>query len=72
MQFFKINLSEIQRVKQMQLVDLAIFRDSLKGFRILAFGWSDGASFLPLDFVLCSSADVSKRLQGIRKEIVAD
>jgi len=42
---------------------------SLKGFRLLTLGWSDGASFLPLDFILCSSADASKRLQGIRKEL---
>lgn len=42
---------------------------SLKGFRLLTLGWSDGVSFLPLDFVLCSSTDASKRLQGIRKEL---
>ena len=42
---------------------------SIKGFRLLTMGWSDGASFLPLDFILCSSADASKRLQGIRKEM---
>ena len=39
----------------------------LKGFKLLSLGWSDGVSFLPLDFVLCSSAKVSKRLQGITK-----
>jgi len=39
----------------------------LKGFKLLTLGWSDGVSFLPLDFVLCSSAKVSKRLQGITK-----
>jgi hypothetical protein len=42
---------------------------SLKGFKLLTLGWSDGASFLPLDFILCSSARASKRLQGIRKEV---
>jgi hypothetical protein len=42
---------------------------SLKGFRLLTLGWSDGSSFLPLDFVLCSSAKASKRVQGIRKEM---
>jgi len=40
---------------------------SLKGFKLLTLGWSDGASFLPLDFVLCSSAKAAKRLQDIRK-----
>ena len=42
---------------------------SLKGFKLLTLGWSDGVSFLPLDFVLCSSAKASNRLQGIRKEV---
>lgn len=42
---------------------------NLKGFRLLTLGWSDGNSFLPLDFVLCSSSKADKRLQGISKEI---
>jgi hypothetical protein len=42
---------------------------SLKGFKLLTLGWSDGASFLPLDFILCSSAKAEKRIQGIKKEI---
>ena len=42
---------------------------SLKGFKLLTLGWSDGVSFLPLDFVLCSSADKDKRLQGVTKEL---
>ena len=42
---------------------------SLKGFKLLTLGWSDGVSFLPLDFILCSSAKANKRLQGIRKEV---
>lgn len=41
----------------------------LKGFKMLTLGWSDGVNFLPLDFVLCSSAKASKRIQGIKKEI---
>lgn len=40
---------------------------SLKGFKLLTLGWSDGVSFLPLDFVLCSSAKADKRVQGINK-----
>lgn len=40
---------------------------SLKGFKLLTLGWSDGFSFLPLDFVLCSSAKAEKRVQGIKK-----
>ncbi|MEW6587152.1 MAG: transposase [Nitrospirota bacterium] len=42
---------------------------SLKGFKLLTLGWSDGNSFLPLDFVLCASANAEKRLQGIVKEL---
>lgn len=42
---------------------------NLKGFKLLTLGWSDGASFLPLDFILCSSAKAEKRVQGIKKEL---
>lgn len=42
---------------------------SLKGFKLLTLGWSDGVSFLPLDFVLCSSTKESKRVQGITKDL---
>lgn len=42
---------------------------SLKGFKLLTLGWSDGNSFLPLDFILCSSTKESKRLQGVTKEL---
>ena len=42
---------------------------SLKGFKLMTLGWSDGVSFLPLDFILCSASEASKRLQGIRKEL---
>jgi len=42
---------------------------SMKGFKLLTLGWSDGNSFLPLDFVLCSSTKADKRLQGIKKEL---
>ena len=42
---------------------------SLKGFKLMTLGWSDGNSFLPLDFVLCASTKAEKRLQGITKEL---
>ena len=42
---------------------------SLKGFKLLTLGWSDGASFLPLDFILCSSAKASKRVQEIKEAV---
>ena len=42
---------------------------SLKGFKLLTLGWSDGVSFLPLDFILCSSTKAGKRLQGVIREV---
>ena len=39
----------------------------LKGFKLLTLGWGDGATFLPVDFVLRSSANVANRIQGIIK-----
>jgi hypothetical protein len=44
-------------------------RRHFKGFKMLTLGWSDGASFLPLDFVLCSSAKAEKRVQDINKKL---
>ena len=42
---------------------------SLKGFKMLTLGWSDGINFLPVDFVLSSSAKAAKRVQGITKKL---
>ncbi|MCW5213588.1 transposase, partial [Desulfobulbus sp. TB] len=42
---------------------------SLKGFRMLTLGWSDGVNFLPPDFALLSSAKADKRVQGITKKL---
>lgn len=44
-------------------------REYLNGFKLLTIGWSDGVSFLPLDFVLRSSAEVKNRIQGVTKEL---
>jgi len=60
------------RSKSVEL--LAWIRDhnsgrSLKGFRMLTLGWSDGVNFLPLDFALLSSAKAAKRVQGITKTL---
>lgn len=51
---------------------LARFKDHAtgayyKGFRMLILGWSDGHTFLPLDFALLSS--VKAGLTGIHPEI---
>jgi hypothetical protein len=40
----------------------------IKGFKLLTIGWSDGVTFLPLDFVLRSSAKAANRLHGIIKK----
>lgn len=41
----------------------------LNGFKLLQLGWSDGASFVPLDFVLRSSAKQKNRLQEATKAL---
>ncbi|BCO07979.1 transposase [Desulfolithobacter dissulfuricans] len=41
----------------------------LNGFKMLSLGWSDGATFLPLDFSMLSSANSQNRLQGITKKL---
>jgi len=38
-----------------------------KGFRMLTLGWSDGATFLPIDFSLLSSK--KSRINGISKKV---
>lgn len=51
-----------------------------KGFRMLTLGWSDGCSFMPIDFSLLSStkaqingisADVDKRTSGYKRRMNA-
>lgn len=42
---------------------------SLRGFSMLVLGWSDGFSFIPLDFVLGSSATKKSRLQEASKPV---
>lgn len=51
-----------------------------KGFRMLTLGWSDGQSFIPLDFALLSSsrssingisADIDKRSSGYKRRMEA-
>ena len=41
----------------------------VRGFRMLTVGWSDGVSFLPLDFAMLSSQKEQNRFQGITKKI---
>lgn len=41
----------------------------LRGFRMLTLAWSDGASLVPLDFALLSSANPCNRYQGVTKSL---
>ena len=41
----------------------------IKGFRMLTLGWSDGNSFLGIDFALLSSADKKNRYNEINADI---
>jgi hypothetical protein len=41
----------------------------LKGFKLLTLAWSDGATLLPLDFALRSSANKKRRYQEVTKDI---
>nr|WP_242637503.1 hypothetical protein [Desulfobacter hydrogenophilus] len=41
----------------------------IKGFRMLTLGWSDGNSFLGLDFALLSSVDKKNRYNEINPDI---
>ncbi len=41
----------------------------LNGFRMLTLGWSDGASFVPVDHAVLSSRKQKNRIQGITKEM---
>ncbi|MFC1836157.1 transposase, partial [Thermodesulfobacteriota bacterium] len=40
-----------------------------KGFRMLTLGWSDGASFVPVDHAVLSSPKDKHRIQGITKGV---
>ena len=44
-------------------------RRYLSGFKLLQLGWSDGASFVPLDFALRSSTQKKNRFQEVTKTL---
>ncbi|MBU4540597.1 MAG: transposase, partial [Firmicutes bacterium] len=41
----------------------------IKGFTLLALGWTDGYSFVPTDFAMMSSASKKKRIQEVSESI---
>jgi hypothetical protein len=46
-----------------------VFNKYFKGFRIMTMGWSDGNSFIPVDFALLSSNTATNRYQEINPNI---
>jgi len=46
-----------------------VFHEFVRGFNLLALGWSDGFSFIPVSFVLLSSAKLRNRYQEADQEI---
>ena len=46
-----------------------VFHEFVRGFNLLALGWSDGFSFVPVSFTLLSSAKKSNRYQEASKDI---
>lgn len=73
------------RSKKVELLTRCVDHSSLtkrfyKGFRMLTLGWSDGFTFMPLDFAFLSSvkfqingisADVDKRCSGYKRRLDA-
>jgi hypothetical protein len=80
---FDDSMFERNRSKAVEL--LARFKDHAtgsfyKGFRMLTMGWSDGHSFIPIDFALLSSAKsgitgmtegIDKRTHGYKRRLEA-
>lgn len=69
---FIIDDSMFERNRSKAVEMLARFKDHAtgafyKGFRMLTMGWSDGHSFLPLDFALLSSS--KSQINGINEKI---
>ena len=46
-----------------------VFHEFVRGFNLLALGWSDGFSFVPVAFTLLSSAKARNRYQEASEEI---
>ncbi|MBA2883273.1 GrpB-like predicted nucleotidyltransferase (UPF0157 family) [Desulfosalsimonas propionicica] len=69
---FDDSLYSRNRSKKVELLSRVFDHNSrkyLKGFRLLTLGWSDGNSFLGLDFALLSSPNERNRYNGITKSL---
>lgn len=72
MSVFIVDDSMFERNRSKSVELLARFKDHVtgnfyKGFRMLTLGWSDGHTFIPLDFSLLSSPN--SKIQGIEETI---
>lgn len=79
------SMFERNRSKKVELLARCMDHSSLtkrfyKGFRMLTMGWSDGFTFMPLDFALLSSknsqingisSDIDKRCSGYKRRLEA-
>jgi len=69
---FDDSLYDRNRSKKVELLSRVFDHNHgkyLKGFRMLTLGWSDGNSFLGLDFALLSSTKQSNRYNDITKDL---
>jgi len=69
---FDDSLYSRDRSKKVELLSRVFDHNSkkyLKGFRLLTLGWSDGNSFLGLDFAILSSPNEKNRYNGITKAL---
>lgn len=67
-----ITLYDRSRSRQVELLSRVYDHCSKmyrKGFRMLTLGWSDGATFIPVDHAVLSSTNQKNRMQGITKEM---
>lgn len=62
------NRSRSRRVELLSRVHDHCSGGYVNGFRMLALGWSDGASFVPVDHAMLSSRKQKNQVQGITKE----
>lgn len=66
------SVMERQRSKKVELLAKVYDHVSgcfVRGYNLLTLGWSDGFSFVPLDFTLLSSANAKNRLCEMREEL---
>ena len=61
-----INRKRSKSVELLAFVHDHVINKSVRGFNLLALGWTDGFSFIPVAFNMLSSAKESKRISNAR------